>query len=736
MSLRVRLMLVTLAMVAVALFLAGWATHAALRSFLIDRVDRELTTAQLPQVGRFGPDDGYAPPTGGGGPGRHYAPSGFRPNTVAQIRTASGAVVDTILESPDTTVTLPATIRTGFSTVDLGGRAGEYRLLSVRQGSSEVDRLPADLVPIGGSLVVGVPLGDVNDTLQRLLVIELAVGALTLGALAVLALWLVRLGLRPLERIGTTADAIAGGDLSQRVADDDPRTEVGRLGRTLNTMLDSIEKAFAERRESERRLRQFVGDASHELQTPLTSVRGYAELFRRGAAQRPDDLETTMRRIEAEAARMGVLVDDLLLLARLDEGRPLERRRLNMTTLVGELVGDARVVEPERPIELVTEGPVEVEGDDVRLRQVVSNLLSNARSHTPRGAPVTVRVLAREGDAVIEVADSGPGMAPEHSQRVFERFFRADASRARSSGGSGLGLSIVSAITEAHGGRTEVEFDPRAGVHLPRLPAPHIQLTGGYHAGLRSLADPLGMSTSAAPLPSAWNQAPSPEATTAVRTTRSPIAVPDPAGHPIVDIVVPVYNEEGDLERSVRRLHAFLEGAFPFTARITIADNASTDGTWDIARRLRAELGGVEAVRLEAKGRGRALRAVWEASDAAVLAYMDVDLFDRPRRPAAPRRPAGERAQRPRHRQPPGARLAGRPRTQARVHLAVLQRAAPRDPAHPLQRRPVRLQGDPGRRGARGVAAHAGRRLVLRHRDAGHRRARGHADPRGPGGLG
>lgn len=475
MSLRIRLMLVTLAMVAVALFLAGWATHAALRSFLIDRVDRELATAQLPELARYDPD-GFDPGHGAGGyggPGRRIVPSGFRPRTVAQIRSASGAVVDRIYEDGDTEADLPARVAPGYSTVDLG-EAGQYRLLSVTAGSREAARLPPGAVPTGGSLIVGVPLADVNDTLQRLLVIELAVGALTLGALALLALWLVRLGLRPLERIGATADAIAGGDLSQRVEDDDPRTEVGRLGRTLNTMLDSIERAFAERRESERRLRQFVGDASHELQTPLTSVRGYAELFRRGAAQRPDDLETTMRRIEAEAARMGVLVDDLLLLARLDEGRPIERRPVDLTRLVGELVGDARVVEPDRPIDLVTEGPVRLDGDDVRLRQVVGNLLSNARSHTPPGAPVRVSVLAHGGEAVIEVADSGPGLAPEHAQRVFERFFRADPSRARASGGSGLGLSIVSAITEAHGGRTEVESTPGRGstfrVFLPLTP--------------------------------------------------------------------------------------------------------------------------------------------------------------------------------------------------------------------------------------------------------------------------
>lgn len=471
MSLRARLMLVTLAMVAVALFLAGWATHAALKSFLIDRVDRDLTGQQLPQLARIAGYGGIGPPPGDSGRERGEG-SGFRSRTIAQIRDASGVVLGEVRLDDDGE--LPEHIAPGFSTVDLGHEEGDYRLLAVTGGSREAAALPSSLIPAGGTLVVGVPLNDVNDTLQRLLVIELAVGGLTLAALALLALWLVRLGLRPLDRIGTTADAIAAGDMSQRVADDNPRTEVGRLGRTLNGMLDSIERAFAERAESERRLRQFVGDASHELQTPLTSVRGYAELFRRGAAQRPDDLETTMRRIEAEAARMGVLVDDLLLLARLDEGRPLERRPVDLTRLVGELVGDARVVEPDRPIELVTERPVVLQGDDVRLRQVVGNLLSNARAHTPAGAPVTVRVLERDGEAVVEVADSGPGLAAEHAARVFERFFRADASRARSSGGSGLGLSIVSAITEAHGGRAEVESTPGRGttfrVFLPLTP--------------------------------------------------------------------------------------------------------------------------------------------------------------------------------------------------------------------------------------------------------------------------
>jgi two-component system OmpR family sensor kinase len=473
-SLRARLLVITLAMVALALSVAGWATHEALRSFLVDRVDDELADARLPAA-RLAIDPGGP---GLVGPGGRLGASALPAGSVVEIRASDGSLVSGVQLTTAAAAQLdvPAGVRDGYSDVDLAG-AGEYRVLAVADGSPEETGLPPGVLPAGGSLVIAVPLSGVNDTLGRLLMIELAVGGVTLAALGALALWLVRLGLRPLERIGATADAIAAGDLSQRVEDDSPRTEIGRLGRTLNDMLARIEESFAERRESERRLRQFVGDASHELQTPLTSVRGYAELFRRGAAERPADLETAMRRIEEEAERMGVLVDDLLLLARLDQGRPLERRPIDLGALVTDLVTDARVVEADRPIDLVTDGAIVVEGDDVRLRQVVGNLLSNARAHTPPGAPVVVRVRAEGEEAVVEVTDSGPGVAPEHAERVFERFFRADPSRARASGGSGLGLSIVSAIAEAHGGRAEVDSGPgggatfRVAVPLARRPA-------------------------------------------------------------------------------------------------------------------------------------------------------------------------------------------------------------------------------------------------------------------------
>jgi two-component system OmpR family sensor kinase len=284
--------------------------------------------------------------------------------------------------------------------------------------------------------------------------------------------WLVRRGLRPLEEMGVTAGAIAAGDLTRRVEPTDERTEVGRLGLALNEMLAQIEAAFEERRASEARLRRFVADASHELRTPLTSIRGYAELFRRGADTRPEDLAKSMRRIEAEAARLGVLVDDLLLLARLDQGRPLEREPVDLARIAEDAADSARAIDGTRLLTLVVEGPARVLGDEGRLRQVVDNLLDNARVHTPAGTPVQMKVDREGQDVVLSVADEGPGVQPDVAPRVFERFYRGDPARSRRTGGVGLGLSIVSAIVEAHGGKVMCESSNGAGTTFEvRLPA-------------------------------------------------------------------------------------------------------------------------------------------------------------------------------------------------------------------------------------------------------------------------
>ncbi len=323
--------------------------------------------------------------------------------------------------------------------------------------------------PPGGALVVAQSLQPMNQTLSHLVTIEAVVTGVVLALLIVLVYWVVRRGLRPLEDMAATAGEIAQGDLSRRVSPATPETEVGRLGEALNSMLGQIEAAFAERTASEERLRRFVGDASHELRTPLTSIRGYAELFRRGAARDPEGLDRAMGRIESEATRMGALVDDLLLLARLDQGRPLESKPVDLGDLAQEAVGDARVVDSRRPITLDDSGQVIVAGDEDRLRQVAGNLLSNAVSHTAPGTPVHVRVAEGGGVAVLEVSDEGRGLEPDEAARVFERFYRTDSARTR--GGSGLGLSIVSAIAKAHGGRASVESVPGHGatfrVELP-----------------------------------------------------------------------------------------------------------------------------------------------------------------------------------------------------------------------------------------------------------------------------
>ena len=275
----------------------------------------------------------------------------------------------------------------------------------------------------------------------------------------------MRVGLRPLGRIEHTAAAIAGGDLSQRVENDDPRTEVGRLGGALNTMLGQIEEAFDERTASENRLRRFIADASHELRTPLAAVRAYAELFDRGARERPEDLERSMNGIQRESRRMGLLVDDLLLLARLDQGRPLERKPVELEDVARDAVEAARTLDPGREIELDAPVAVEVQGDRERLRQILDNLLANVRAHTPAGSAATVRVLNGGDSAVIEVADAGPGLSDEQLSHAFERFYRGDASRSRDAGGAGLGLAIISAIAESHGGSATVVNKGRNGGH-------------------------------------------------------------------------------------------------------------------------------------------------------------------------------------------------------------------------------------------------------------------------------
>jgi two-component system, OmpR family, sensor kinase len=289
-----------------------------------------------------------------------------------------------------------------------------------------------------------------------------------------LIVWLtIRRGLRPIDNMIDTAALIAAGDLSRRAESADPATEVGQLATALNAMLNRIEASFAAKEASEHRLRQFVADASHELRTPLTSIRGYAELYRTGAVSNGDALDRAMERIESEGIRMGKLVEDLLLLARLDQGRPLESKAVDVARVVSDAVMDARAIEPERPISYQSSGAALVLGDADRLRQVIGNLLTNARAHTGPSTPVHVGVQTRPTGVELTVTDEGPGIDPDQAAHIFDRFYRVDASRSRDRGGSGLGLSIVKSIVEAHGGAVALETEPGKGtmfrVTLPRM---------------------------------------------------------------------------------------------------------------------------------------------------------------------------------------------------------------------------------------------------------------------------
>jgi two-component system, OmpR family, sensor kinase len=451
-SLRARLLLGVIALAMVGLAAADVATYASLRSFLLARTDESLRDlrrgAEHDLHGGCSDQDRRAPP--GAAASDFFQVRDLDGHVVCSLQVAgfSGNETASPPDLPETITVAAGTSRSFTVSAQSGG--ARYR---VNVGFDNEDQ---------SMMLAATPLSDVDATLRRLLLIMFLVTLAVLAALAMLGLWVVRIGLRPLDAIGSTAAAIADGDLSRRVERAEPDTEIGRLGLALNAMLGQIESAFRAKDASERKLRRFVADASHELRTPLAAVRAYAELFARGADRRPNDLARSMNGISRESERMSLLVDDLLLLARLDEGRRLEREQVRLQEVVREAVETARTVDPDRPIELALED-ASVLGDHERLRQIVDNLLANARVHTPRGTPVSVRLVRENGTALIEVQDSGPGMAADEVDRVFERFYRSDGSRSRETGGVGLGLSIVAAVARAHGGSVRASSEPGAG---------------------------------------------------------------------------------------------------------------------------------------------------------------------------------------------------------------------------------------------------------------------------------
>src|ERR1700759_5439542 len=459
--LRVGLVAATLVLVACGLLASGISVTTILRHSLTDRIDQTLLDASRSwaQAPRRMP----TPPIEGPNPAR--PPSNFYVRGIDPDGRIWMAVNDRAAEPA-----LPADNDVGPVPVTDGSIDNshvQWRAMSVHGPHDEITTVVIDL-------------SDVQSTVRALIWSQAGIGAAVLLVLGVAGFWVVHRSLRPLAEVEQTAADIAAGQLDRRIPQRDPRTEVGRLSLALNGMLAQIQRALAssessaeQARPSEERMRRFITDASHELRTPLTTIRGFAELYRQGAAR---DIEMLMSRIESESRRMGLLVDDLLLLARLDAQRPLEQNRVDLLALASDAVHDAQAIAPKRNIAMeVLDGPgtPEVLGDEPRLRQVLGNLVTNALQHTPESADIVVRVGTDAEDAILEVVDEGPGMSQQDALRVFERFYRTDSSRGRISGGSGLGLSIVDSLVNAHGGIVTVTTAPGQGcrffVSLPRI---------------------------------------------------------------------------------------------------------------------------------------------------------------------------------------------------------------------------------------------------------------------------
>lgn len=457
--LRVGLVAATLLLVGCGLVASGIAVTSILRHSLISRIDQTLLDASRgwAQAPRRQSGPPYAGPDPGRPPSKFYVRGvgiDGTPFTAINDRNAEPALPPDDNVGPNPT-TLPS----------VNGSDIQWRAVSVRGPH--------------GLITVAIDLSDVQHTLRSLVLLQIGIGAAVLVVVGVASFVVVHRSLRPLYEVEHTAAAIAAGQRDLRVPERDPRTEVGRLSLALNGMLTQIQQALAssessaeKARSSEERMRRFITDASHELRTPLTTIRGFAELYRQGAAR---DVAMLLSRIESEASRMGLLVDDLLLLARLDVQRPLEQHQVDLLALASDAVHDAQAIDPTRSITMeVFDGPgiPEVLGDETRMRQVLSNLVANALQHTPASADVVVRVGTQGDDVVLEVADTGPGMSQQDASRVFERFYRTDSSRARASGGTGLGLSIVDSLVHAHGGDVTVTTAPGEGccfrVRLPR----------------------------------------------------------------------------------------------------------------------------------------------------------------------------------------------------------------------------------------------------------------------------
>jgi two-component system, OmpR family, sensor kinase len=516
MSLRAKLIAALLALVIAAVAAIGISSVWVLRSYLTSQDDAQLQNVYSSFINNWPPDHspGLAYRVGGTSNifagiqelGTPLSPSGSQgglPNSgFPQVQSVPAVPTSQLWAIANRGKLVTVRAQSGPDTWRVIAGPIQYQVVTstgINQGT--------------GTLIVGADLGNINATIGGLAVTVLIIGLIVVCILALAIVMVVRASLRPLVDIEETAGEIAAGHLNRRVPERDPRTEIGRLGRSLNTMLSQIETAFHAREESEaaahqseERMRRFIADASHELRTPLTAIRGFAEYYRQrgGLVQRwdrdqqgeaadgaaatgltPDDLDRIMQRVEREAGRMGLLVEDLLLLARLDQQRPLARQPVDLLVLAADAVHDARLLAPARTIDLSVQPGAAflVTADDARLRQVIGNLMSNALTHTPDGTPIEVSVSSgtldpQAGDhtpaAILDVTDHGPGMSQEQARRVFERFYRTDQARARTTGGSGLGLAIVRALVAAQGGVTSVRTAEGQGatfrIALPLAP--------------------------------------------------------------------------------------------------------------------------------------------------------------------------------------------------------------------------------------------------------------------------
>ena len=467
-SLRKRLVLAVVGLLAIVAIVIGSISVLALQGFLVHRLDDQLSQAN----GRS--QKGFGPPSQQPGDSTSRVFSQERlneifnrqaPDTIVAVVSPAGNAAarkdergDPQLLSTSQSAAFAAVPSTGnATTVFVGGSLGSYRAVAVEYGGSV-------------RVVTALPLGDLQTTLVQLGLIIAVVTAAGLVLAAFLALWIVRVALRPLERVVSTATRVAElpldrGEVALGVrvpdGDSDPRTEVGQVGAALNRMLGHVASALTVRQASENRVRQFVADASHELRTPLASIRGYAELTRRGNHDLPADVVHSLGRVESEAIRMTSLVEDLLLLARLDEGRDLESAQLDLSRLLIDAVSDAHAAGAEHNWSLdLPDEPVMIDGDSARLHQVFANLLANARVHTPAGTDVMTAVSIDGANATVTVTDDGPGIPADLQHVLFERFARADSSRSRAAGSTGLGLAIVAAVVGGHGGTVQVQSEP------------------------------------------------------------------------------------------------------------------------------------------------------------------------------------------------------------------------------------------------------------------------------------